>query len=156
MPYTPDSDLALAVRKVVQEEGDRLGLKVKVVEGGGVSLSKVLATKDLKAGEPCTQPDCPLFLSGEPGGLHHHRAGAVYTGECLICEEKSGGEKVGKYWGETGDSGYCFHNSDSHAVQDKTKPLKSKKNSNLSEIHLDFSENFLETFKIIWKVLSAE
>ena len=54
------------------------------------------------AGQPCPQGDCPLCLTGDgKGGLHHHRSGAVYQGECLIC-----GEQVAKYWGESGDSGY--------------------------------------------------
>ena len=36
---------------MVQEEGMRLGLAIKVQEGAGVSLKRSLATKDLKAGE---------------------------------------------------------------------------------------------------------
>ena len=58
---------------------------------------------DLRAGQPCSQGDCPLCLTGEgQGGLHHHKSGAVYQGECLLC-----GDLVAKYWGESGDSAYC-------------------------------------------------
>ena len=80
-----------------------MGLSIKVQEGAGVSLKRSLTTADLKAGEPCPQGDCPLCLTGGgKGGLHHHRSGAVYEGECLLC-----GDLVAKYWGESGDSAYC-------------------------------------------------
>ena len=91
------------MKSVVEEEGRRLGLKVKVQEGAGVALRKSVVKPDLSSGQPCPQGDCPLCLTGEgKGGLHHHRSGAVYRGECKLC-----GEGVGTYWGETGDSGYC-------------------------------------------------
>ena len=96
--------LATLVRKVVEEESKRLGLHIKVQEGAGVSLRRSLTTTDLKAGAPC--PQGTLCLTGEgKGGLHHHvhhRSGAVYQGECLLC-----GDLVAKYWGESGDSAYC-------------------------------------------------
>ena len=103
VPCTPGALLVTQVRKVVEEESKRLGLRIKVQEGAGVSLRRSLTTTDLKAGEPCPQGDCPLCLTGEgKGGLHHHRSGAVYQGECLLC-----GDLVAKYWGESGDSAYC-------------------------------------------------
>ena len=103
VPYTPGAILASAVRDVVEEEGMRLGLKVKVQEGAGIPLERSLVTSDLRAGEPCPQGDCPLCLTGGGrGGLHHHRSGAVYQGVCNLC-----GEGVASYVGETGDSSYC-------------------------------------------------
>ena len=103
VPCTPGAVLAASVRQVVEEEGGRLGLKVKVQEGAGVALRRSVVTGDMGAGQPCPQGDCPLCLTGDgKGGLSHHRSGAVYKGDCLICEEQ-----VAKYWGESGDSGYC-------------------------------------------------
>ena len=104
VPYTPKSALASMVRQVVQEEGGRLGLQVKVQEGGGISLKSRLVTSDLTAGEPCRQGDCVLCLTGEgKGGNHHHRSGAVYKGECKHC----GDTVTARYWGESGNSVYC-------------------------------------------------
>ena len=103
VPCTPGAVLATSVRMVVEEESKRLGLHIKVQEGAGVSLRRSLTTTDLKVEEPCPQGDCPLCLTGEgKGELHHHRSGAVYQGECLLC-----GDLVAKYWGESGESAYC-------------------------------------------------
>ena len=71
-------------------------------EGAGLSSKKSVARSDLTAEDLCPQGDCPLCLSGDGTGLHHHRSGAVYRGECKLC-----GVLVSHYWGESGDSGYC-------------------------------------------------
>ena len=87
---------------MVDEEGSRLGLKVKVQERAGVALKRSVVKGDMGAGQPCPQGDCPLCLTADGKvGLHYHRSSVVYRGECLIC-----GEQVAKYWGESGDSGY--------------------------------------------------
>ena len=115
VPYTPGGALASAVREVVEEEGMRLGLKVKVQEGAGLPLRRSLVTTDLRAGEPCPQGDCPLCLTGEgSGGLHQHRSGVVYQGVCCVC-----GEGVANYWGESGDSGYCRTLQHQAAIRNK-------------------------------------
>ena len=98
VPCTPGAALVTSVRQVVEEEAGRLGLKVKVQEGAGVSLRRSVVTGELGAGQPC-----PLCLSGDgQGGLRHHRSSAVYCGDFLIC-----GDLVARYWGESGESGYC-------------------------------------------------
>ena len=105
VPYTPGSDLARRVRGVVEEEARRLQLQVKVVEGGGIPLRRRVVTSDLARGQPCPQGNCPLCLTGEgQGGLHHHRGGVVYKGDCQLCEKEM---KEARYWGESGFSGYC-------------------------------------------------
>ena len=50
------------------------------------------------------------------GGLKHHRSGAVYRGDCLMC-----GDLVARYWGESGDSGYCRTLSHVAAVEKRDK-----------------------------------
>ena len=88
VPFTPDSELAKGVRAVVEEEATRLGLKVKVVEGGGVPLKRQITTSDLGAGKPCPQGNCLFCTTGDgKGGLSHHRRGAVYSGECKLCHQ---------------------------------------------------------------------
>ena len=115
VPCTPGAVLATAVRQVVEEEGSRLGLRVKVHEGAGVALRRSIVTGDLGAGQPCPQGDCPLCLTGDgKGGLRHHRSGAVYKGDCLLC-----GEEVARYWGESGDSGY--HRTSQHVTAIRRK-----------------------------------
>jgi hypothetical protein len=104
-PATPGSELANKLREVVEEEGRRINLRVRVVEKGGVSLRRQLVNTDLAAGEPCAAPSCMMCLTGGGGGgLKHHRAGALYHGKCKICEAEG---LVSEYWGESGDSAYA-------------------------------------------------
>ena len=140
VPYTPGAELASAVREVVEEEGRRLGLRVKVQEGAGLPLRRSLVTTDLRAGEPCPQGDCPLCLTGEgQGGLHHHRSGAVYQGVCNFC-----GEGVATYWGETGDSGYCRALQHQAAVRNRDESNAFAKHL---AIHHPSEEGNQEAFK---------
>ena len=53
VPCTPGAALATAVKVVVKEESARLGLKVKVQEGSGLSLKRSVVTSDLAFGQPC-------------------------------------------------------------------------------------------------------
>ena len=90
VPYTPESELASRVRAVTTEEGERLGLRVKVQEGGGTPLRRSLVNTDLSAGTPCPQGDCPLCLTGEgKGGLRHHRAGQSTLGTAVSVGRQS-------------------------------------------------------------------
>jgi hypothetical protein len=102
-PATPKGELAREIGAVLEEEGARLNMKLRVVETGGVSLARQLVQPDLRAGEPCGRPGCVLDqLSGGAGGPHN-RSSALYCGTCNLCEEA--GIKS-EYWGETGRSGY--------------------------------------------------
>ena len=127
VPATPDAELAERVRKVLEEEGPRLGMSIRVVETGGLSLKRQLVRTDLAAGKPCRQEDCPPCLSGQRGGLLHQRSGALYRGSCLLCPEQDKGTAV--YTGETGYSGYtrlCQH----------TEEIRAKDQSNAFSKHL--------------------
>ena len=109
-PITPDSELATRCRKVLEQETMRLGVRAKVVETGGVPLSRQLLRPDLAAGSPCDASSClPCLTGGGKGGLHHHRAGALYRGVCNICREDQGSDegKLSEYWGESADSIYA-------------------------------------------------
>ena len=106
VPATPGGKLASACREVLEEEGGRLQMKGKVVERGGVPLSRQLVQTDLAAGNPCSAPKCLPCTNGKKpgrGGLKHHRAGALYRGICKICGEDN---VLSEYWGESGDSAY--------------------------------------------------
>ena len=52
-PATPGGELAKGITRVLQEEGARIDMKLRVVETGGVSLARQLVQPDLRAGEPC-------------------------------------------------------------------------------------------------------
>ena len=98
-PQTPDQELLKEIQPIISESCGRLGLKGKAIEMGGVSVRDQLCRLDLTG---CIQPDCPLCESGLEGGSHTRR-GAVYTGQCTLCQEKG---LDAKYVGETGDSAY--------------------------------------------------
>ena len=127
VPYTPGSELAGMVRKVVEEEASRLGLKVKTVEGGGVPLNRSVTTSDLGKGKTCPEGNCPLCLTGEGrGGLHHHRSGAVYKGDCTLCLQT---QIEARYWGETSRSAYC-------RTLEHVKAIESRDEKNAFSKHL--------------------
>ena len=62
LPVTPGSELARMARKVVEEEGGRLGVSVRVVETAGVSLRQELVRTDLSSKAAYPQGDCMLCI----------------------------------------------------------------------------------------------
>ena len=71
VPATPNAELAEGVRKILEEEAPRLGMNIRVVETGGLSLKRQLVRTDLAAEQPCRHEDCPPCLSRQRGGLLH-------------------------------------------------------------------------------------
>ena len=67
VPASPGRELASRIREVVDKEGKRLNISVKVVETGGRSLRSQLVRTDLSG---CLLPDCHLRDCGEGGGSH--------------------------------------------------------------------------------------
>ena len=53
-PVTPGGELANNIRKIVAEEGGRLGLKIEIAETGGPSIKSMLSNTDLSG---CPIPD---------------------------------------------------------------------------------------------------
>ena len=72
-------------KKIMKEEGERIGLNIKVVEKSGTPLAALLSRPDLSS---CLYPDCRV----EDTGTSHTRAGANYTGTCTLCEMRYRGE----------------------------------------------------------------
>ena len=99
MPATSGGQLAKEIQKIVSEEAARLGLSVKIVESGGVTLKQQLVKTDLTG---CFYPDCYLCESGVKGGSHT-RSGIHYSGICVICKDNGVNSR---YDGESGRSGY--------------------------------------------------
>ena len=155
-PATPNSELATRQRKVVEEEGRRLGVKVRVVERAGMSMRQQLVRTDLSAHLPCPQPDCYLCITnpGMGGGLKHHRSGALYTGVCKICPED---DFTAIYTGESGYSGYTRtreHHDQSNAF---SKHLAEHHPTRQGDV-MAFTFKVLRTFnrpllRLIWEAV---
>ena len=95
-----------------EEEGKRIGIKMRAIETGGLSLAKQLVKPDLKRGEPCGRPGCVLDLTSGGAGGPHNIPSSLYKGECKLCE--ADGESA-EYWGESGFSG--SHRCDAHGAE---------------------------------------
>ncbi len=74
-----------------------------------------------------------LTNPGEGGGLHHHRAGALYSGECLLCPQEHGEDFTAVYLGESGSSGYV--RTGEHGAGIKKKDLGNAFAKHLAEHH---------------------
>ena len=88
-----------SIQEIVDEEGERLDLTVKIIETGGQTLRSQLVRTDLSG---CLMSDCNLCESGAGGGSHT-RKGCVYSRTCKVCEKEG---ISAKYFGESGRSGY--------------------------------------------------
>ena len=141
-PPTPGGELNQEIGQVLKEEGRRLGMSLKAIETGGVSLGKMLVHPDLKRGEPCGRPGCVLDLTCGGEGGPHNVPSAVYRGECKLCEAQG---ETGEYWGESGFSG--FHRCEQHKTD-----VVSRKDSNAFAKHLALyhpeEQGSIENFKI--------
>ena len=109
VPATPNGVLARTIQAIVSEEAARIGLTVRIVEQGGISLKQQLVRMDLTG---CFYPDCYLCESGTTGGSHT-RSGAHYSGICVLCQQAG---KEARYDGETGRSAY-WRTTKSHKPQ---------------------------------------
>ena len=161
-PATPNSELASRWRKVVEEEGRRLGGKVRVVERAGMSLRRQLVRTDLSANAPCPQTDCVLCITnpGVWGGLKHHRSGSLYTGSCTICPDDN---FTAIYTGESGYSGYS--RTKEHAACIRSRDQTNAFSKHLREYHPTregelraFTFRVLRTFskpllRLIWEAV---
>ena len=89
VPVTPQSELASKVREVVEEEGKRINVKVRLVEKAGTSLKQKLNRRDKSFSQKCLQNDCLLCRTGDvKHAMSHHRSGTLYKGTCTPCEER--------------------------------------------------------------------
>ena len=125
IPATPGGLLAKEIQKVVTEESSRIGLRAKIVEKGGRSLKNELVKMDLTG---CFYTDCYLCQSGMKGGSHT-RAGAHYSGLCMICEETG---IVSRYDGETGRSAYWRTNIHQKEIKNNNKVFRRYVNASRS------------------------
>ena len=126
-PATPGQELATMIQEIVDEEGERFDLSVKIVETGGQSLRSQLVRTDLTG---CLMTDCGLCESGAGSGSHTRR-GCVYSGTCKECEEVG---TTAKYFGESGRSGY-------HQFKELTRDIKANNPKNAFAKHLQLKHH---------------
>ena len=124
IPATPGAELAKQVQVIASEEAARLGLSVKIIETGGKSLLQHLVRLDLTG---CFYEDCYLCESDVKGGASHTRRGAHYSGTCSLCGEN---QKLARYDGETGYSGY-------NRTREHRKDISDKNVKNAFAKHLE-------------------
>ena len=107
MPATPGGELSSEMKKVLEEEGKRLSMNIRVIEKSGTKLKHELFKPDLRAWEPCGILICIMdMVRDEEGGQRgccHHKAGALYKAVCTLCEKEG---TTAEYFEESGSSGY--------------------------------------------------
>ena len=123
-PATPDGWLVSGINNIMKEEGEKIGLRIKVVEESGTSLGSLLTRPDLSG---CLFPDCRMSSSGPS----HLRAGANYTGACNNCEMR--------YRGETGFSAHA--RIDCHEKQIWANDQRNSMSQHLSQHQPDQVKN---------------
>ena len=107
-PVTPRGELVKEINSVLEEEGKRIGMSLRAVETGGLSLARQLVKPDLKAGEPCGRQGCVLCLMGGGAGAPHNCPFALYMGNSKLYE--AGGER-GSTGGRQEDLGFTEPNN---------------------------------------------
>ena len=117
-PATPDGWLVKGINKIMREEGERIGLKIKVVEESGTSLGSLLTRPDLSG---CLYPNCNM----DSAGPSHLRAGANYSGVCNLCDKR--------YRGETGFSAHA--RIECHEKQIRANDMKNSMAQHLATDH---------------------
>ena len=111
-------NIYLMGEKIMKEEGERIGLHIKVVEESGTSLGSLLTRPDLSG---CLYPDCHM----DSAGPSHLRAGANYSGVCNLCEKR--------YRGETGFSAHA--RIEAHEKQTQANDMKNSMAQHLTTDH---------------------
>ena len=138
-PPSPNSQLAMELRKVIKQETSEKGWSVKVIERAGVKLQHQLP--GLKEPSSCSKEDCFIHTSGGRGDCR--KEGLVYKGTCLTCAERGPSSEVDKdgrvrmlrgvrkgvksiYWGESAANGYTRGRQHLDAIK---KPQKHQDNA---------------------------
>ena len=114
MPPTPGGVLLKGIQKIVREEGEKIGLNIRVSEQSGTSVGALLTTPNLSG---CLYPRCTISEEG----ASHSRRGANYSGTCHLCGDI--------YRGETGFGAHT-------RVQQHTEDIRKNSDNNSLALHL--------------------
>ena len=72
IPPSPGGELLAGLQRIVREEGQKIGMKIKLVEQTGVSVRALLTKPDLSG---CLYPQCEVE---EDGASHSQLHGRVH------------------------------------------------------------------------------
>ena len=114
IPASPGGALVKGIQKIVKEEGEKIGIKIRVSEQSGTSIGALLTTPDLSG---CLYPRCSI----SEYGVSHSRRGANYSGTCLLCGDI--------YKGETGFGAHT-------RVQQHREDIRRNADHNSMALHL--------------------
>ena len=114
IPASPGGALVKGIQKIVKEEGEKIGIKIRVSEQSGTSIGALLTTPDLSG---CLYPRCTI----SEYGASHSRRGANYSGTCLLCGDI--------YKGETGFGAHT-------RVQQHREDIRRNADHNSMALHL--------------------
>ena len=84
VPATPNGELAKALKEVAERESE-VGVKFKVVEGGGRTVKTVAKKSNPKASPGCGYPDCMVCQDGQGSGGNCLRTKVQYEVRCRTC-----------------------------------------------------------------------
>ena len=112
IPSTPNGELLRRIKPIVDKNAKRINMSVKIVETGGVSLTRQLVKTDLSG---CLIPQCSICKCDIPGASHT-RSGNAYNIKCKLCLEKG---IDASYEGETGDNLAWRHKLHNDSVKGK-------------------------------------
>ena len=135
VPATPNSELANALRKVAEQEGEQ-GLKFKVVEGGGRTIKSIAQKSNPTATPGCGQPDCLACAGGRGEGGNCLKSNVQYSIRCGTCPD----EAPTVYLGET--SRNLYTRAKEHQQKRKSKSADSFMASHQAEKHKGERVNF--------------
>jgi hypothetical protein len=108
---TPGGEMKREIAKICQEEGERGGMWVKVMERGGTKLKTVCKSNPLST-PGCKRENCGICTGEKPGRCDSASAG--YRCVCKECEEV-GIRSI--YEGESGSHGFRRFSEHAQAVE---------------------------------------
>ena len=128
VPSTPGGQLAKMLKEVANEEKD-MGIKLKIVEKGGITLERTLMRSNPMASDECGKDDCPVCKKGGRGKICH-KGNINYEDKCNLC-----GEADAKYFGESARNLYT------RAKEHEKKFMRQDENSFMFKHQTEYHNN---------------
>ena len=95
VPPTPNSELALELKKIAENEAES-GVKFKVIETGGRTVKSILQKSNPTASPGCTDGRCLACIPGRGEGGNCRGSSTNYEVECQLCPEGRRSKYIGE------------------------------------------------------------
>ena len=135
VPATPNGELAKVLREVAEKESE-VGLKFRVMEGGGRTVKSVVQKSNPTASPGCGYQDCMACQDGPGEGGNCLRSNVQYEVRCGTCPA----DTPSVYIGETSRNFYT--RGKEHKRKSKKKDEKSFMANHQAEKHQGERGNF--------------